>query len=96
MIYTTVYRYNLKNFLFYRKTVVWFVLSNINLPSMSYMKKKTQIAKRYNHPRDLFVDIKNGNLDVVLNSENSYKDLIHAGVEVLSERITEKVDVQAD
>ena len=59
-------------------------------------RKNFQIAKKYEHPRDLFVDVKHGKLISILNCQNSYKDLIQIGIEVNSQRLTEKGKVQND
>ena len=59
-------------------------------------RKQFEIVKTYNHPTDLFVDIKDSKLISFLNCENSNKDLMQIGVEVKYQRITEKGKVQND
>ena len=59
-------------------------------------RKHFEIVKKYEHPTDFFVDIKDGKLDAILNCENSYKDLIQICVEIKSERISDKNEVQSD
>ena len=97
MFYTFISIYNFS--IFHRKTTFWFILLKRTLHSTSYMreKKNFRIANNYKHPTDLYVDIKHGKLtklDSILNRQNSYKELIHIGVEVKSQRLTEQGEQQ--
>ena len=40
-----------------------------------HQRKHFEIVKKYEHPTDFFVDIKDDKLDEILNCENLYKDL---------------------
>ena len=57
-------------------------------------RKTFLVSKQCKHPTDLFVDIKHGKLDSILNCQNAHKDLIQIGNKVKSERITEKGELQ--
>ena len=61
-----------------------------------YERKNFRIAKNYKNPTDLFGDKKHGELDLILNCQNSYKDLIQIGIEVKSPRLIEKGEEQND
>ena len=57
-------------------------------------RKIFKILKKYDNPTDFFIDINQGKLDSILNCLNSYKNLIQIGIEIKSERISDKNEVQ--
>ena len=61
-----------------------------------YARKFFSIKKSYNHPKDLFLDIKHGKYDNILYCQEKYRDFIQVGLDVKSERVTEKGELEKD
>ena len=58
-----------------------------------YIRKYFKLNKKYDIPQDFLVDIKEGLYDHVIEPDDMFRDYLQLGLEVTTERITERGEI---
>ena len=61
--------------------------------NQKFVRRYFKVKKNYGNPYDILIDIKEGNLDRILEGHSEFKDLVRVCVQISSEKVNEKGEI---